>query len=649
MDRTENEERAGRVGDAGAAAMGIALDAARSNPELAEDARTLLREQARLARIQADEIEEEAELTRWSLHLKRASEVMKLAFEVSVALVLIAIVAALGTAMWSAAHDNGLVIEAFSVPPDLAARGLNGEVVASSLLDKISRMQVEANSIRPAGSFRNNWGDDIKVEIPDTGISIGELNRYLRNWLGHETQITGEIYRTASGIAITARATDAGSTFAGKESDLDALLQKAAESIYAQTQPYRYAAYLDTENRDGEALAVLNHLAATATPAERAWALSLLGNLDILHNRPQDALDTLLAGVAADPTNAHAWDNLASAEQQLGHDEASYQDTKKALGLYDTGSVAYDPGRLALIKLQDKALLASDVGDYLTAEAMDETARELPESSNGSQEQATSDEASQAASDHELSRARSLLMRINTANPNARLNVWFQSAVVAYLGGDWKTLVHKLDTHTLFQLTPASFRPVLNVVFPRVISPLLAEAHAEQGDISDARRLIAPTPLDCYTCVRMRGKIDSAAGNWSGAALWFSLATHEAPSLPMADNAWGMMLLKKGDARSAIAKFRSAVALGPHYADPLEGWGEALMRENRSDLALPEFEAANKYAPNWGRLHLMWGEALYYTGRKNDARAQWTKAARLDLTPRERGTLARFLPTNPPY
>ena len=67
---------------------------------------------------------------------------------------------------------------------------------------------------------------------------------------------------------------------------------------------------------------------------------------------------------------------------------------------------------------------------------------------------------------------------------------------------------------------------------------------------------------------------------------------------------------------------------------------EALMRENRSDLALAKFEAANRLAPNWGRLHLEWGGALLYLGRTDEARAQWARAAQLDLTPADRAKLS---------
>jgi Flp pilus assembly protein TadD len=65
------------------------------------------------------------------------------------------------------------------------------------------------------------------------------------------------------------------------------------------------------------------------------------------------------------------------------------------------------------------------------------------------------------------------------------------------------------------------------------------------------------------------------------------------------------------------------------------------MAKNQSHLALAKFAEAEKYAPNWGRLHLKWGEALSYVGRKDEARAQYQRAARLDLTPADKIELVR--------
>ena len=133
------------------------------------------------------------------------------------------------------------------MPPDLAARGLTGEVVASRVIDKLTTMQnARPISARPAQSYANNWGEQTsRWKFPRPAFPSASCN-FLREWLGHDTHITGEVFRTADGIAVTARAGgEGGATFTGTESDLDALMQKAAEHVYEVTQPYRYANYLD--------------------------------------------------------------------------------------------------------------------------------------------------------------------------------------------------------------------------------------------------------------------------------------------------------------------------------------------------------------------------------------------------------------------
>ena len=59
---------------------------------------------------------------------------------------------------------------------------------------------------------------------------------------------------------------------------------------------------------------------------------------------------------------------------------------------------------------------------------------------------------------------------------------------------------------------------------------------------------------------------------------------------------------------------------------------------------MANFAKADKYAPNWGRPHLRWGEALGYTGRKVEAKAQFARAAQLDLTATDKAELGRQSP-----
>jgi hypothetical protein len=77
----------------------------------------------------------------------------------------------------NAMEAHGVVIDVFQVPPDLAQRGLTGEVIAKQVLDRLTEMAAatSANSARPANSYSSDWGRDLKVEIPETGVSFGEL------------------------------------------------------------------------------------------------------------------------------------------------------------------------------------------------------------------------------------------------------------------------------------------------------------------------------------------------------------------------------------------------------------------------------------------------------------------------------------------
>src|ERR1700753_33711 len=106
-----------------------------------EEAREYLRKQSRLTDLQIADLEREDRVRHWSLRVHHISDVLKLAFEFAVAAIIVVLVVVIASAFWSAAHDDGLVIEAFKVPPDLAAKGLTGDVVAGQLLDRLIDMQ----------------------------------------------------------------------------------------------------------------------------------------------------------------------------------------------------------------------------------------------------------------------------------------------------------------------------------------------------------------------------------------------------------------------------------------------------------------------------------------------------------------------------
>jgi hypothetical protein len=205
--------------------------------------------------------------------------------------------------------------------------------------------------------------------------------------------------------------------------------------------------------------------------------------------------------------------------------------------------------------------------------------------------------------------------------------------------GDWRAARDDLDQFDRLPDVKNGYR--LSNLWPTLTWPWLAYADAKLGDFRAAQSLIDKTAPDCYLCLRMRGNIDAIGKNWRAAGYWFDLAVTQAPSIPFAYSDWGQMLMMKGDADGAIAKFQIANEKGPHFADPLEMWGEVLMAMNRSDLALAKFAEADKYAPNWGRLHLKWGEALFYMGEKDEAQKHFILAGSLDLSASDKSELTK--------
>ncbi|HEX4095710.1 MAG TPA: hypothetical protein VHX64_03230, partial [Caulobacteraceae bacterium] len=355
-----------------AAAMTAALRRRRKGDKGDPEFDAFLRKQSRLIDLQTEHLHEQRTLILSRLRWGRFSDRLKALLQVLTLLVGLALVAVVAVMAWQAHEDHGLTIAAFSVPPDLAQRGLTGQVVASKLQDRLSRLQAQTVSARPASSYADDWGSDIKVEIPETGVSIGELDRYLRQWLGSETKITGEVVRTPTGLAITARAgANPGETFTGQDAGFDALLAQAAQAVYGETQPYRYAVYLASTSRPDEAVRIFQRLARSGDGAERAWAYAGWGTLLLGKGDAPGAVDKAKASVSLDPRLYPARLILGISLDGLGRDEeqlAALRSEHALLG--DGGLVGLPPAASAARRRFVLGVEDYLVGDYREAAAI---------------------------------------------------------------------------------------------------------------------------------------------------------------------------------------------------------------------------------------------------------------------------------------
>jgi tetratricopeptide (TPR) repeat protein len=637
-DETETEgaapqpEAARAAGGAAWSSLGAASQA-EADAFLREQTR-LAREQARLTELQSQSLTDQNSYELSHLRWRRFNDQMKGALQIMTvamgALVVVMIVAA----MWNASRAAGLVVETFSVPPAYAAAGVSGAVLADDLTNAVGtiRDKADATSLVRSDDVRQERDDEIRVEIPETGVSIAQAWRYLRRWLGHERRLAGNLRSGDGTIALTvALDGERAFTLSGGSGDLAKLEQQAAERVFESVDPNNYIIYLLTSGRAQDCLAAAARYAQRpGSPTARAYSLALWAgmtrsaggdlNLSMARARLAAAIDPKLL-------TAH-WEMMTTASS-LAHDEEALREAK----LIPTLDIRHQPrilqgGSSAQIAVMAAIQRETSTGDFgkvaAPACATCFSPPLLP--------------AEMAARLHDAARSRTLIAEALASGPAPADVVGRARYFAGAAAADWPAAAADGRAYG------APLQVGVQVTGPTTLqaAPLLAYALARAGDFAGADAAIEATPLDCYGCLQARGEVAALKSDWSGADAWFARAVAAAPSIPFAYADRGEMLLRKGDADAAIAQFALAHQRGPHFADPLELWGEALMAKSRPDLALAKFEEAARYAPNWGRLHLKWAEALLALHQPDAARRQLALAAALALAPDEASELSRL-------
>jgi tetratricopeptide (TPR) repeat protein len=526
-----------------------------------EEQMKVARAQERVLMLQAEDLKREDRLRHWSLRVRHISDMMKLTFELALALIFASVVIVIGVAVVEASRDSSLVIQAFSVPPDLAAKGITGQAVAAQLQDKLAALQDATDTARPASSFANSWGDDIKVQIPETGVSVTDFYRLLVAWLGHQTRITGEVYRSNKGLGITARVSGAGgNTAMNEKDDLDALIQKAAEAIYARTQPYRYAVYLQERNNSAGAAAIYNRLTVEGdTPRERAWAYVGLSNLHNMQGDGYSAVSNLEKALAIMPDFALALADIGIFEGNLDREEPAVNALRKALPLLAShGSIDMTDRARNMSIWSDQAQLdglLSDIGAQLHH---NQEAIKLPDY-NGDASLALSQIPVDYVLLHDNARADDAIKAMR-ASPLAPQKESYDLTMlsVGYSRQSWPQVLALVpqveadfDADRKNHIVGAAYD---NITLVRFVFSVAAQAYAEKGNFRQAHAFADRTPLDCYTRLWIRGVVDAREHNNHGAYYWFARA-------PLLRFRW---LISNGDARY----LREAISTAPSRNSP---------------------------------------------------------------------------------
>ena len=598
-EKTESEAPNAPTG-AEAFAAAVAAIASRQDPQVAQDTSAFLKKQAQLLETQNKHLEDEHALRlahlRFQSHLlrgQRLSQGIRIAFQIATALIALAIGMGIAVVVHDAFNSRSVVIDPFETPAPLATRGVTGMAVASAVLDELTRMQgaTRSNSSAKRG-LSNAWSNDVKLAVPETGISVTELMALLKARFGHDVHIGGDLIEIRGGdLALTVRGTNVSPrTFTGSADAVTELIARAAEYVYAKSQPLQWVTYLGNTGRYEEQIAFCRFAYASSAPADRAYLLIDWGRALEHSGRPRtEALALYRAAIDIKPDLWMAHHHIMNSLVALGDEEGAWR-----AGVHMRELAGGRPG-LASDRANDNwDGLTWNLGEWLRAVVADANAN----AGLGTDGDVAGIEIADIQSRLHDAQGAELTLQTTQDDPKEPIIAAVRHVVLGRLAAERRDSARAAAEMEAFRI--AYDDPAVSATVPGFncwIAP--AEEAAGYPEKADAVLKTAGTFLDCY---RFRGDILDGRGDWPGAQKAYVEAVALAPDLPAGYFSWGVALAKHRDLPGAIAKLTAANQRGPHWADPLKAWADVLIKQGKIQEALAKYDEALKYAPNWKQL-----------------------------------------------
>jgi tetratricopeptide (TPR) repeat protein len=573
-------------------AAALAAEAAKNDPELAEEASDYFRKQSRLVEIQTEHLHEQRAVNLQLLKLRRFDERLRVGLRLFV--ILVATIIGIGGVILihDAVTSRSVVIEPFETPAALVERGLTGTVVASSVLDQLTRLQAATRSLMQRRDLSNAWFQEIKLTVPEAGISIGEISQLLKARFSHDIHVSGDVVQAQEGgLEVTVRGDGLlPQTFSGASDQLAKLTTEAAEYVYAQSQPALWAQYLIDSGRYQEAIQFCKMSIGSSSGPDRPvlltyWATAIAQSSG---TGPQ-ALALVEWAIRLQPDYWSAYNVWSGLQNLLGHEEDVWkmgENMRKIAGgrpgrapefeYSDVDWISWNlPAELAALTSNASASFGAGTFPFAVGPAIALTYAEM----------------------HDPTAAELALQmtRPDANDPSISASAHAVRGMLAAESGEAAQSVSEWEAFLLAYSDPA-----VSWADPGLhcwVAP--AEEAAGHPDKADAVLKSGGTFVDCY---RFRGDILDQRGDWAMAQKAYTEAVALAPDLPAGYYSWGLALAKHEDLVGAEAKLREANKCGPHWADPLKAWGDVLVKQGKIKEALARYDEALKYAPNWKQL-----------------------------------------------
>ena len=598
-------EAAEPLAGAEAFAAAVAAKLAGGDLEVARDTSAFLKKQAQLLDTQNRHLEEEHGLRMAHLRHQLAEENMRrfgLRLRVGFQLFLVLVATALGVGaivmIYDAFHSRNVIINSFEIAPGLPPPIPSGKILAASLLDRLTQLQAATRISAEKRGLSNAWTNEISIEVPETGLSVGQIERMLKARFGHDEHIDGDLVNNESGaVALTVRGTGVlPKTFTDNAGHLEALVNKAAEYIYGESEPGLFAKYLEDTSRPDEVIVFAKSHLSRVTPEEQAillnyWANALEDKGE--SNANAEAVRLYKEALRLKPDYWVGYSNLMVTLGNAGDAEGLIRVGREMIKI-----AGGRPGRApeSMYSIYDiwvdnlQALRAGQLADMETSVGGTFTTSSGVEG------------LSVAWTDvllHETDTAR-LRLQTTVWDKNSLADVAIAALAEALLAAELGDLASSANAWDVFAKAYAD---------PAVAAqntPMICYAAPTYEKTGQSRKaeaaLNAVGTLTLPNCYFNRADVLDLRGDWTGAQEWYVKAIKLAPSYPDGYFAWGLALAKHNDLKGAEEQFRLANLNGPHWADPLKEWGDVLVKQGNIKEARAKYDEALKYAPNWKQL-----------------------------------------------
>ncbi len=453
---------------------------------------------------------------------------------------------------------DALIFDAFTVPKNFEEAGLTSDVMANRIGENLNQIE-EATRIRlkkdNLSSFRDE-GSIPEVDIPGTSLGLKTVIDLTRTIFGvYPKHISGDVVMLANDSANTkppatakqqatvtiyvtqGRKRSAAVSVTSDAGDVGMLVQRAAETVLGQVNPYLFASYRYDHKEYEKALEIIEEKFAdpSQTRSQKVFALIIWGRVLQDQEKPDEAIAKYRKAIEIYPKLAVAYNNWGSvlqAQNKYGEAVAKYQ---KSIELEPKFAPAYNNLGMALLSqnMYDEAVVKF------------RQAANLDPKLAGTHYNWDTALLSQNKYDDAIAQFEQ----------ETALNPKFAKA---YSNGGMALL-----SQNKYDEAIAKFQKATNV------DPKLAAAYNDWG-----------------YALYSQGKFKEAIAK-------YQKATVADPSLAPAYNSWGNALYAQNQFDEAIVQYEKATNVDPKFAVAYNNWGKALKSEGKDVQAASRFNIAD--------------------------------------------------------